>query len=228
MVFIARKIETPTFGEKLKKAREDLGWSLLKAAQSLNVQIKFLEKIEKGEWENLPAEVFLTGFLRRYAKILGLAEEDLILEFKKELALAKHLAGVKKIDNLSSLPSLRPIRIFLTPKILSYILGVLIFVAVTGYLFFQLSYLISAPEIKNFEPGNDFSTNEKTLFISGQTAPDTQLTINGGSVYINRDGKFQQEINLSEGLNVIKVESRNRFGKTTSLIRQIILKENHK
>ena len=53
------------------------------------------------------------------------------------------------------------------------------------------------------------------------------MTINGGAVYIDRDGKFQQEINLNEGLNTIRVEARNRFGKTTILTKQIMLKENN-
>ena len=223
MVFTARKIETPTFGDKLKKARENLGWSLYRASQGLNVQTKFLEKLERNDWENLPAEVFLIGFLRRYAGVLGLAEDDLVLEFKKEFNLDQRLAGIRKKNIL---PFLRPARIFLTPKILSYALGVLIFLIVVGYLFFQLNHLIGAPQINNFEPRSDFSTDQKTVSISGQTTPEAQLTINGGMVYIGRDGKFSQEVTLSAGLNVIRVEARNRFGKTTTLIRQIMLREN--
>lgn len=223
MVFTAKKVETPIFSEKLKKARENLGWPLQKAAQSLNVQVKFLEKLEKGEWENLPAEVFLIGFLRRYAKILGLAEEGLIAEFKREFSLAGKLANIKKPENL---PSLRRTRVFLTPKILGWIAGVLFFLAILGYLFFQLNHLIGAPGIKNFEPAGDFSTEKSSVLVSGQTKSEAQLTINGGAVYIDRDGKFQQEINLNEGLNTIKVEARNRFGKTTTLTRQIIFKKN--
>lgn len=200
-----------------------MGWSLQRAAQSLNVQVKFLEKLEKGDWESLPAEVFLIGFLRRYSKILGLAEEGLIAEFKREFSLAKKLAGSEKPEDL---PSLRPTRVFLTPKILGWIAGVLFFLIVLGYLFFQLNHLIGAPGIENFEPKADFSTAQSSISISGRTKPEAQLTINGGAVYIDKDGKFQQEINLNEGLNTIKVEARNRFGKTTVLIRQIILKMN--
>ena len=221
MVFTVQKLETPTFGDKLKKARESLGWPLARVSQGLNVQIKFLEKLEKNDWENLPAEVFLIGFLRRYAKILGWAEDNLISEFKREFNLNERLVRIKKKNIL---PSLRPARVFLTPKILSYALGVLIFFIVVGYLLFQLNHLIGAPPINNFEPPSDFSTDQKTIRFSGQTTPEAQLTINGGLVYINKDGKFSQEINLSAGLNVIKVESRNRFGKTTSLIRQIMLR----
>lgn len=62
------------------------------------------------------------------------------------------------------------------------------------------------------------------MVVAGEVEPTAKLTINGQIVYVEKDGKFQQEINLSQGLNVIKIEAANRLGKKNSVIRQVVLK----
>jgi len=58
--------------------------------------------------------------------------------------------------------------------------------------------------------------------VLGKTEPMSYLTINGEETYINREGNFKTEIELSEGLNIIKINSKNRFGKTNEIIRRIL------
>jgi len=50
------------------------------------------------------------------------------------------------------------------------------------------------------------------------------LTINGQPIYINEDGSFSQVINLNQGMNIIKIEATNRFEKSRSETRQILVK----
>ncbi len=222
MVFIAKSVEDlPSFGDQLKKAREEASLTKEKVAQLLNLPIKYLDRLEAGEIEKLPADVYSRGFLRKYAKLLEIDSENLVAEYEKESRIANHL----KNQAHQSLPVLRSRRFIITPKTLSWCAGIAILFLVAGYFFYQLHFLLSPPSLKILEPvATDFITDSITAVFKGQTEPGAKLTINGQQSYIDKDGNFEQMINLVQGLNIIKVEAINRFGKSSSEVRRIMLK----
>lgn len=63
-------------GERLKKAREAAGYSLVDVAARSRMPIRVLETLEAGNWSTLGAPVFVRGQVRSYARILGLTLED--------------------------------------------------------------------------------------------------------------------------------------------------------
>lgn len=67
-----------TFGEELKKEREIRGISLAEIAEATKISKRFLGAIEKNDFESLPAPVFTRGFVREYARYLGLNAEDMV------------------------------------------------------------------------------------------------------------------------------------------------------
>ena len=62
-------------GEYLKQARKKKKLSLEKIASQTRIQERHLQALESEEFANLPAKVFAKGFVRSYAKALGLDEE---------------------------------------------------------------------------------------------------------------------------------------------------------
>jgi len=221
MVFTAKAVEElPSFGEKLKKIREEAGLTKAKVAQLLNSPIKYLDRLEAGEIEKLPADVYFRGFLRKYAKLLEMDEKTVMAEYEKEARIANHL----KSQSYQSLPILRSHRFVITPRTLGWALGVIVLFLIVGYFFYQLHFLLSPPSLSVFEPAADFITDSAAVLFKGQTEPGVKLTINGQQSYIDKDGNFEQTINLVQGLNVIKVEAINRFGKSSSETRRIMLK----
>lgn len=223
MVFTAKNVELPNFGERLKKLREEADFSIQRAAHLLNIHIKYLECLESGEIGKLPADVYNKGFLRRYAKLLDADPEALVEEYEKEARIAKHLSQ-EKVHR--ALPYLRSRRFTITPRFFTAVLGLFILLAIGGYLFYQLHFLISPPRLSIFEPAEDLATSQAALTIKGQAEQGAQLTINGQVTYIDKDGNFTQSVNLIQGLNTIKIEATNRFGKSRSVVRQIMLQGN--
>ena len=71
-------------GALLKNERENRGLSYEQLAQITRLRKHFLEAMENEEWQNLPPSVFVKGFIRSYAKALGL-EEDKLLELYKSV-----------------------------------------------------------------------------------------------------------------------------------------------
>ncbi len=65
-----------SLGEYLKQARKKKRLSLEQIASQTRIQAQHLQALESEDFANLPAKVFAKGFVRSYAKILGLDEEE--------------------------------------------------------------------------------------------------------------------------------------------------------
>jgi len=81
-------------GEFLRGERQAKGISLQQVAADTRVSMKMLQAIEEGDTEQLPAPVLVKGFLRAYARSIGLNPEDVIIEYQDlvEDADARHEA----------------------------------------------------------------------------------------------------------------------------------------
>ncbi len=69
------------FGEKLRKQREQQGISLDAISNATKISIRMLRALEEERFEQLPGGVFNKGFVRAYARHVGLDEEEAIAEY---------------------------------------------------------------------------------------------------------------------------------------------------
>ena len=53
-----------TFGQKLKEAREQRGLRLEDVSQSTRVRVCHLEALERDDFDAMPQDVFVRGFVR--------------------------------------------------------------------------------------------------------------------------------------------------------------------
>jgi len=70
------------FGEFLRKERELRGITLEEISKQTKVHTRFLEAIEQDDLSVLPAKAFAKGFLRSYARMVGLDEDQVITNFE--------------------------------------------------------------------------------------------------------------------------------------------------
>ncbi|NVZ23021.1 helix-turn-helix domain-containing protein [Pseudomonas costantinii] len=68
-------------GETLRQARESNGWSLAEVALKLNLTTTSLGNLEAGAFDKLPGHTFARGYIRAYAKLLGIDQAVLVQEF---------------------------------------------------------------------------------------------------------------------------------------------------
>lgn len=73
-------------GAELTAARERLGWTLPDIAAHLRIRLSFLAAIEQGRLEQLPGTAYAIGFVRTYAKALGLEPDEIARRFRSEVA----------------------------------------------------------------------------------------------------------------------------------------------
>lgn len=69
-------------GESLKSAREARGITLDKAEEDTKIRKRYLQALEDGDYDVIPGRVYAKGFLRNYAKYLGLDQEEIMIEYK--------------------------------------------------------------------------------------------------------------------------------------------------
>src|SRR5205814_7596844 len=70
-----------SFGERLKREREMRNVSLEEIAESTKIGKRNLLALETEEFNKLPGGIFNKGFVRAYAKYLGLDEDQAVTDF---------------------------------------------------------------------------------------------------------------------------------------------------
>src|SRR4051812_167442 len=89
-----------SIGAFLRREREIRQVSLEELVQITRVPLRMLQRIEEDRFDELPGEVFARGFLRSYARALGLDCNDVLARFGEgrkvqELVPAPLLASVQ-------------------------------------------------------------------------------------------------------------------------------------
>ena len=65
-------------GHILREARETKGLTLAEVQDKIRINSRFLQALENSEYERLPTPVHVRGFLRTYARFLGLDPQPLL------------------------------------------------------------------------------------------------------------------------------------------------------
>ena len=212
-MFKTKEIKTNTLGDKLKDTRESMKMPLRQASEKTNIPLNYLEYLEAGDYDELPADVYIVAYLKKYAEILNLNIEETVKQFKAEKGIIVDLPKDSKSSN----------KAVITPKRLTLVLAIIVIALIFGYFWHQLSYLLSPPSIKITQPASDLTTSQRFVEVSGQTESDVYLTINGKEVYVDSRGYFKSAINLELGLNILKIEAKDRLGKTNTIIRRVMV-----
>ena len=69
-------------GQILRQAREQRGWSIQETEEITKIRIRYLQALEDENYRILPGVTYVKGFLRTYAKHLGLNPEELVSLYK--------------------------------------------------------------------------------------------------------------------------------------------------
>jgi cytoskeleton protein RodZ len=91
-------------GDLLRKAREAKGVTLADAEEATRIRIRYLEALEFGDEQSLPARVYVEGFVRNYAVYLGLPPQDVMMRYR-----AAHAALAPEMPSLHA--AIHPVRL---------------------------------------------------------------------------------------------------------------------
>src|ERR1051326_236447 len=97
-----------SFGERMRREREMRGVTLDEIAESTKIGKRNLQALEDEEFDKLPGGIFNKGFVRAYAKYLGIDEEQAVADFLAAETAAS--SGVRlAVQDLPSAPVANPL-----------------------------------------------------------------------------------------------------------------------
>ncbi len=85
-------------GELLKKAREESGKDLKEISTILKIRYDYLHAIEKGDFKQLPEEVYIKGYIREYAEFLRIDPETALRAYAQQTSPQKDEKGETPAD----------------------------------------------------------------------------------------------------------------------------------
>src|SRR4051812_38517133 len=100
--------ELASFGEELRREREIRGISLKEIADATKISKRFLEALERNDHKTLPAPVFTRGFVRQYARYLGLSTEDIVNRYNYAAAGDDRIEKSAHLDRLVQPVTIEP------------------------------------------------------------------------------------------------------------------------
>lgn len=221
MAFVMKRVHgTGCLGPDLIELRERAGLTLAEACRETKVAPSFIRSLEEERWEDVPEPVYSERLLRLYVARLGGNESYYIHKYRECLKIRDVAA-----DPSAYLP--RPIRLrmkdlLVTPRLLA-IGGFFIFVVLLGgYVYSRVRAISVAPPLALASPVEGQKLEEPAVVVSGQTAPEASLTINGKTAIVRPDGTFEETLYVPRGATMIVVSARKRHGDEAVLVRRVI------
>ena len=213
--FTRKKVESLTLGEKLKKLRGDFRMSLTEVSKATRIQVKYLEYLENGQYEKLPADVYVRGFLRSYARYLNIDEQAFIKLYEREQNIQTNLGRdvVKKTFNVRH-PALSSFVI--TPRSLVIMMIVLLVGGAFIYLYREFQSFAGVPRLVILTPESGATIETSEVTVAGKTDKGARVSINNQPVFVGSNGDFSGTLIFQPGLNTVTVRSINRFDKEKS------------
>jgi cytoskeletal protein RodZ len=206
-------------GQQFAQVRQEKGLTLTQVSHATKIREDFLRAIEHGDYKVLPGSSYAYGFVRNYAKFLGLPVEKSLALFRREFDETK---------NVEILP-----RGFTNPKEYSVsrfkigrtaIAVFLVCLVVVAFIIFQYRAALFNPSLKVDSPKANSTLNSLNIEVTGRTDPEAILTIDGSQVSVDENGKFTKQITVFPGDVIIEIKAENKFGKVSEIKRPVKVK----
>jgi cytoskeletal protein RodZ len=72
------------FGAWLARERELRGMTLVQISEKTRIGVSNLKALEQEEPKQLPARVFVLGYIRAYAQAIGMSPDEAVLRYEEE------------------------------------------------------------------------------------------------------------------------------------------------
>ncbi len=146
-----------TLGEKLREARESKDITIAEISEQTRISPLYLDAIENDDYSPLPGGIFNKGFIKSFAKYVGIDEEEALQDYSRLIASQGSLAEEEPqtyrpevlTDDQSSSSMLTTI-----------FFAVIILGAIVGGALFLVNYINDKPvESANATPTLDINAN---------------------------------------------------------------------
>jgi cytoskeletal protein RodZ len=197
--------------ERLYAARERKGVDLYRAERDTKIRARYLAALERGEYGELPGDVYTKGFLRNYALYLGLDPEEVVGQWRRERGQAPTPKTILTVPRPIAQP--RPGLQFSPGVVVAALLTVLI-AAIGVWLGIQVMRFAKPPTLDVTSPREatvQLSEDATTFTFAGTSIPGATITIElaGGTRQVSADstGAWSMSVDVRRGRNEFKIDA---------------------
>ena len=202
-----------SFNEILKEQADIKGFSAKKLSEDTGIPQRYIDNLLEGNFSDMPAAPYVRGYLAKIAALLEMSGEELWTSYKEE-------EDVKSSGSKDKLPTNRFAIKTANKKVL--VLAAIL-IAVGVYLILNINNLLGQPRLEITHPqAETVIVNEPTVSLRGYIDPEDKLLINNQEILVGKDGFFEKEYTLENGLNTIEFSVARFLGKESRIIKQII------
>ena len=170
-------------GETLRQARENNGWTLAEVALKLNLTVSSLSNLETGAFDKLPGHTFARGYIRAYAKLLGMDQTSLVREFDLYTGTDANGSNVHSLGRIEE-----PVRVSHT---ILRIVSLLLLIAVVGggFIWWQDQTSMRAKDLIGLTPEHvEVEGADGTTRIHPIDEPEDQAVAEGEATAVTEPG----------------------------------------
>lgn len=174
------EVAPQTVGEQLKSAREKLVMTLADLAAKTRVPMRHLESIENSEFGALPGQTYTIGFVRSYARAVGLDEIAMVDTLRTELVRSGHEGYQAPLQNYEPTDPAR-----VPSKTLAWTAAAVAVVVLAAYLIFRSLNLAPALNATQETVPQDSPTPAATASPTQAPAADATVVLTAtGNVWV--------------------------------------------
>lgn len=205
-----------TVGEILKNAREKKKLTVDQVEKATKIRLKFILALEANRFDKLPGPTFARGFVKNYAAYLGLPTEETLAFYRRQANDNATLPVAPQTIDTSK-------KGWLTPQRFTAVSIGLLLLIFFSYLAFSYWQFAGNPVLVVSSPVNNLVMTQDSVEVIGKTDPGASLVINNEPVSVLENGSFDVKVPLSPGINTLTVVASNKFGKKTTVERNLRL-----
>jgi len=210
-----------TVGETLRTAREKKGYDIDYVSDTLKIRAKYLQALEEGDYSIFPSPLYIKGFLKNYAKLLGIDESEILALYRREYTYdpKEKEREFLPIDN-----PVKTVKFVLKPGYIVTFFTAMVILLIVIYLIYEYKTFSTPPTLAVNSPSQNQVVNTQTITVNGNTGSSgNKVAINGVQVpFVSDNGDFSINVALHSGLNELIITSTNSLNRVTTLDRDVI------
>lgn len=197
-----------TLGEKLRQARDERGLTISEIAEQTRISALYLAAIENDDYRTLPGGIFNKGFVKSFAKTVGVDEQEALQDYAQLLANQDNQIVD---DSKTYRPEVLTDDRGSSSNLLTIIIAVIILGLMTAGILALVRYIQQTPA-----PAANTNTNSNTNVNSASNAALTNANTMPRSVVSMNDLKVEVKATQSP-VSLASVVDGKRSGDLISL-----------
>lgn len=162
-----------TLGEKLQQAREARGITISEVAEQTRISSLYLECIENNDYRTLPGGIFNKGFVKSYARYVGLDEQEALQDYTR---IITEQQGTQTDEPKTYKPEVLTDESASSSSLITIVFAVIILGLMTWGILALVNYLQSEKNQPAANNSNTANTNRPNANANTTEANTTQTT----------------------------------------------------